>query len=114
MITNVGCPLGAGALVLAFGSGYTALISSRVKEANRLLTLARGILHFNSPPVYAAYIELLYWSAKRAEHSGNAEILAEAKEGIEGCREVFKSHVPNSHYSHRAGVEHALVLDYIA
>ncbi|HEX8457664.1 MAG TPA: hypothetical protein VF656_10235 [Pyrinomonadaceae bacterium] len=102
------------ALALAFGSGYTALINSRVKEANRLVTLARGIGHFNTPPVYAAYIELLYWSSKRAEHSSDPLVLAEAKRGIEGCRKIFEAHVPASHYPHRASIEHALVLHYLA
>jgi hypothetical protein len=102
------------ALALAFGSGYTALINSRVKEATRLLTLARGILHFNGPPVYAAYTELLYWSAKRAAHSGDARVLLEAKERIEDCRRIFNAEVQRSHYPHRCSIEHALVLHYLA
>lgn len=102
------------ALVLAFGSGYSALINSRVKEANSLLTLARGILHFNAPKVYAAYVTLLYWSAKRAEKSDNEETLLEAKERIEECRKIFEAQVADSHYPHRASLEHSLVLHYLA
>lgn len=102
------------AQALAFGSGYTALINSRVKEANRLITLARGVLHFNSLPIYAAYTELLYWSAKRAEHSDDDAALEEAKRGMEVCREVFDAQVPDTHYPHRVSIEHALVLHYLA
>jgi hypothetical protein len=102
------------ALTLAFGSGYSALINSRVKEANRLLTLARGILYFNAPKVYASYIELLYWSAKRAENSNDPETLLEAKKRIEECRDVFEAQVNHSHYPHRASIEHSLVLHYLA
>jgi hypothetical protein len=102
------------ALTLAFGSGYSALINSRVREANRLLTLARGILYFNAPKVYTSYIELLYWSAKRAESSNDQEVLLEAKKRIEECREVFEAQVSDSHYPHRASIEHALTLHYLA
>lgn len=102
------------ALALAFGSGYTALINSRVKEANSLLTLARGILHFNALPVYAAYTNLLYWAAKRAEHSSDIKVLLEAKKGIEECRVIFAADVPYSHYPHRCSIEHSLVLHYLA
>jgi len=102
------------ALALAFGSGYTALINSRVKEANSLLTLARGILHFNAPPVYAAYTNLLYWAAKRAEHSSDTKVLLEAKKGIEECRVIFTADVPYSHYPHRCSIEHSLLLHYLA
>jgi tetratricopeptide (TPR) repeat protein len=102
------------ALVLAFGRGYSALINSRIKEAVSFLTLARGVLHFNSPSVYAAYTELLYWTAKRAESSHDLGVLEEAKKGIEACRRVFELQVAGSHYPHRASIEHSLVLHYLA
>lgn len=102
------------ALVLAFGTGYSALINSRVKEALSFLILARGVLHFNSPSVHSSYTELLYWAARRAENSNDPATLEEARKGIEDCRKVFDEQVPDSHYPHRAGIEQSLVLHYLA
>lgn len=102
------------ALASTFGSAYLALSEGKIRDAINLSALARSILKHNCGEVYAAYAELIYLSAKRAEASSNGQTLRKVRRGLRKCRQTFESYVPNTHYVHRAGIQLGIVYHYLA
>ncbi|MGC2236282.1 MAG: hypothetical protein WA584_08980 [Pyrinomonadaceae bacterium] len=102
------------ALTSILGSGFQALVESRVSEALQLAMLAKSVLVTNSGIVYKTYAELIYQSARRAYHSSDSNIIFDVINKINECRNIFINLVPKSHYIHRAGIELSLALHYLA
>lgn len=102
------------ALASTFGSAYLALSDGKIRDAINLSALARSILKHNCGEVYAAYAELIYLAAKRAQASSDVEILRKVRQGLRKCRKVFRLYVPDTHYVHRAGIQLGIVYHYLA
>lgn len=102
------------ALASTFGNAYLALVDGRVHDALTLSALACSVLKHNCGEVYAAYAELIYWTAKRAEASSDRQAVRKVKRNLRRCRRVFKLYVPDAHYVHRAGIELGIAYHYLA
>lgn len=102
------------ALASTFGSAYMALVEGKVRDAIDLSALARAILKHNSGKVYAAYAELIYLSAKRAQASSDGQTLRKVRRGLRQCRQIFKTYVNETHYVHRAGIQLGINYHYLA
>lgn len=102
------------ALASTFGNAYIALVDGKVHDALTLSALACSVLKHNCGEVYAAYAELIYWTAKRAEASSDGPTLRKVHRSVRRCRRVFKLYVPDTHYVHRAGVELGIAYHYLA
>ena len=102
------------ALASTFGNAYIALVDGRVHDALTLSALACSVLKHNCGEVYAAYAELIYWTAKRAEASSDRQTVRKVKRNLRRCRRVFKLYVPDAHYVHRADIELGIVYHYLA
>lgn len=101
-------------LASSFGHGFQSLVLGNVKEAIRSTSLARAIVHRNAGKIYSAYVNLIYYSAKRAECSSDYSTLKTILEGLENCRRIFDELIPAAHYENRAVFQIALVYHYMA
>ena len=102
------------ALAQSFGHGFQSLVLGHIRDAIRSTSLARAVVHRNAGEIYSAYVDLIYFSAKRAERSSDYETLLKVKDGIERCLKIFKDLIPSAHYQNRAVFQLALVYHYLA
>lgn len=102
------------ALVSAIGVGYLAFVNSRISEAFAALRGSRVALKQNVGAIYGTFTDILFYACKRAVGSSDKQTIKEVIEGLRGCRETLSKLVPDSQYSHRAGVELAIALHYRA
>lgn len=100
------------ALVSAFGYGHISFVSSRITRALEILTLARAVLAQNCGRLYLIYVDVLYWSCRRAVYSSDETKLDRIIDNMTACREEICSLLPDSDYAHRTGLELALTLYY--
>lgn len=101
-------------LVTSFGYAFQSLVIGKVKDAIYLSSVARGIVNWNTGKIWSAYVDLIYFSAKRAESSSNFDTLQEIKKKLECCYQVFVDFIPKGHYKNRALFQIALVNHYLA
>lgn len=101
-------------LVTSFGNAFQSLVLGKVKDAIYLSSVARGIVNWNTGKIWSAYVDLIYFSAKRAENSSNIAILLEIKNNLSRCFEIFVNLIPDGHYKNRALFQIALVNHYMA
>jgi hypothetical protein len=100
------------ALVSAFGYGHISFVSSRITRALEILTLARAMLAQNCGRLYVLYVDVIYWSCRRALYSSDETNLDVIIDNMTACREEICSLLPDSDYAHRTGLELALTLYY--
>lgn len=101
-------------LASSFGYGFQALVMGKVKDAIRLSSLSRGIVNWNTGKIYSSYVDLIYYSAKRAENSSDRKALVEIQRNLKRCFRVFQDLIPAAHYKNRALFQIALVYHYLA
>jgi len=101
-------------LVTSFGYGFQSLVRGKVKDAIRLSSIARGIVNWNTGTIWSAYVDLIYFSAKRAENSSDVMILRDLRVKLNQCRRIFVQLIPSAHYKNRAIFQLALTYHYIA
>jgi hypothetical protein len=101
-------------LVTAFGYGFQSLVLGKVKDAIRLSSIARGIVNWNTGKIWSAYVDLIYFSAKRAENSSDYDSLQHIKENLNRCLNIFDDLIPEGHYKNRALFQIALADHYLA
>ncbi len=100
------------ALVSAFGYGHISFVSSRITRALEILTLARAVLARDCGRLYLLYVDVLYWSCRRAVYSSDETNLDLIIDNMTACREAICLLLPDSDYAHRTGLELALTLYY--
>ena len=100
------------ALVSAFGYGHISFVSSRITRALEILTLARAVLAQDCGRLYLLYVDVIYWSCRRAVYSSDETNLDLIIDNMTACREEICSLLPDSDYEHRTGLELALTLYY--
>lgn len=101
-------------LVTSFGYAFQSLVLGKVKDAIRLSSIARGIVNWNTGKIWSAYVDLIYFSAKRAEMSSDFDYLHQIKKNLERCHSIFIDLIPTGHYKNRALFQIALVDHYLA
>lgn len=101
-------------LASSFGYGFQALVIGKVKDAIRLSSLSRGIVNWNTGKIYSSYVDLIYYSAKRAENSSDRKVLIEIQRNLKRCYRVFEALIPRAHYKYRALFQISLVYHYLA
>lgn len=100
------------ALVSAFGYGHISFVSSRITRALEILTLARAVLSQDCGRLYLVYVDVIYWSCRRAVYSSDETNLDLIIDGMKTCMEDICAVLPDSHYAHRTGLELGLALYY--
>jgi tetratricopeptide (TPR) repeat protein len=100
------------ALVSAFGYGHISFVRSRITRALEILTLARAVLSQDCGRLYLVYVDVIYWSCRRAVYSSDEINLDLIIDGMKACMEEICSVLPDSHYAHRTGLELGLALYY--
>lgn len=101
-------------LASSFGYGFQALVVGKVNDAIRLSSISRGIVNWNTGKIYSSYVDLIYFSAKRAENSSDRKALLEIQRNLMNCYRVFQDLIPATHYKNRALFQMALVNHYLA
>jgi hypothetical protein len=85
-------------LASSFGYSFQALVMGKVKDALRLSSLSRGIVNWKTGKIYSSYVDLIYFSAKRAENSSERKALLEIQRNLKRCFRVFQDLIPAAHY----------------
>jgi len=101
-------------LASTFGYGFQALVMGKVKDAIRLSSLSRGVVNWNTGKIYSAYVDLIYFSAKRAENSSDRKALLNIQRNLKRCYRVFEDLIPAAHYKYRVLFQISLVYHYLA
>jgi hypothetical protein len=101
-------------LASSFGYGFQALVMGKVKDALLLSSLSRGIVKWNTGKIHSAYVDLIYFSAKRAENSSDRRVLVDIQRNLKRCYRVFQDLIPAAHYKYRALFQISLVYHYLA
>lgn len=109
-----GVALRRSGLASSFGYAFQSLVIGKVKNAIRMSALARGVVNRNTGKIYSSYVDLIYYSAKRAEDSSNRGALLKIKKNLMRCYRVFKDLIPAAHYKNRALFQISLVDHYLA
>ena len=100
------------AALVASGDGYHYFANGQLSRALESLTLARAALTHNSGRIHLLYVDMLYWSCRRAMESSNLPKVEECIRALKSCREGFRELIPGSPHFHRAGIQLALALLY--
>lgn len=101
-------------LVTSFGCGFQSLVRGKVKDSIRVSSIARGIVNWNTGIIWSAYVDLIYFSAKRAENSFDVQVLRQVRKRLKRCYLIFVQLIPTAHYKNRAVFQLALVFHYLA
>jgi hypothetical protein len=101
-------------LASSFGYGFQALVMGKVKDALRLTSLSRGVVNWNTGKIYSSYVDLIFFSAKRAENSSDRKALVDIQRNLKRCYRVFQDLIPAAHYKYRALFQISLVYHYLA
>ena len=100
------------AALVASGDGYHYFANGQLGRALESLTLARAALTHNSGRIHLIYVDMLYWSCRRAMESSNLPKVEECIRALKSCREGFRELIAESPHFHRAGIQLALALLY--
>jgi tetratricopeptide (TPR) repeat protein len=100
------------ALVSAFGYGHISFVSSRITRALEILTLARAVLAKDCGRLYLLYVDVIYWSCRRAVCSSDETNLDLIIHNMTACMAEISEVLPDSAYAHRIGLELALTMYY--
>lgn len=103
-----------GALASCFGYAFQSLVMGKVKDSIRMSALVRGLINGNTGKIYSAYVDLIYYSAKRAENSSSRRTLLGIRKNLVRCHRTFKNLIPAAHYKNRALFQISLVDHYLA
>ena len=101
-------------LASSFGYGFQALVMGKVRDALRLTSLSRGVVNWNTGKIYSSYVDLIFFSAKRAENSSDRGALVDIQRNLKRCYRVFQDLIPAAHYKYRALFQISLVYHYLA
>jgi hypothetical protein len=102
------------ALASSFGLAFQALMTGRVNESIRISSLARAVTRRNTGKIHRSYVDLIYFSAKRAQNSSDRRVLLQVQRNLFRSYLVFRELIPLSHYKNRALHQMALVKYYLA